>query len=493
MILKKIFSFATLTLLVALTLSGIAAWYSIQGLTAIFAAAVIPIIIMGGSLEIAKVITTIWLHKYWTRASWQLKLYLVPAVIALAFLTSMGIFGFLSKAHIEQTSPIGDVSAQVQIIDEKIKNERDKIELARRLLQQMDDVVAGIQSQPDTEIKNRDGTTSIRSSSERALTVRRSQARDRASITEEIEQSQKNIVQFQEEKAPLSSQIRQVEAEVGPIKYIAALIYGDNPDAALLERAVRWVIIVIVFVFDPLALTLVLASQSSYRWLDEDTSNKKDDIKKNEGNEIKIDPFSMPITTDEKKHTDKEEENNTTKLTPAEQVEETIKTSIEEENTIQNNESLEDLSTVIEWKDVPIVKKEIISNEDIETDNVTYIKNEGGYIQFNDKSVHKDALKEMHPELFLNNEGVNTNFGTVFPKFATKGEIFVRIDTLPNKVFKFDGKKWIETNKEHSDTYLHNKDYLEYLISVIDKGEYDIELLTDNEKVEIENYLSQNR
>ena len=95
----KFLSFSNLTLLVALSLSSVAAWYSIIGLTAIFAGAVIPVIIMGGILEIGKITTTVWLRKYWGRAGFLLKLYLVPAVIALALLTSMGIFGFLRKAH----------------------------------------------------------------------------------------------------------------------------------------------------------------------------------------------------------------------------------------------------------------------------------------------------------------------------------------------------------------------------------------------------------
>ena len=125
MLLRKIFSFPTLTLIVALTLSAIAAWYSILGLTAIFAAAVIPIIIMGGSLEVAKVVTTVWLHRYWDRAGWVLKMYLIPAVVALAFLTSMGIFGFLSKAHSDQELVSGDVGAKVAVYDEKIKTARD--------------------------------------------------------------------------------------------------------------------------------------------------------------------------------------------------------------------------------------------------------------------------------------------------------------------------------------------------------------------------------
>ena len=138
MLLRKIFSFPTLTLLVALTLSAIAAWYSILGLTAIFAAAVIPIIIMGGALEFAKVITTVWLHRYWDRAGWTLKLYLIPAVVALAFLTSMGIFGFLSKAHSDQTLISGYVGAKVAIYDEKIKTAQDNIAANRKALQQMD-------------------------------------------------------------------------------------------------------------------------------------------------------------------------------------------------------------------------------------------------------------------------------------------------------------------------------------------------------------------
>ena len=119
-ILKKIFSISTLALITALVLSGIAAWYSVLGLTAIFAAAVIPIIIMGASLEVAKVVTTVWLHRYWDKCRTLMKVYLTGAVAVLALITSMGIFGFLSKAHMDQTLPSGDVAAKVQLIEEKI-------------------------------------------------------------------------------------------------------------------------------------------------------------------------------------------------------------------------------------------------------------------------------------------------------------------------------------------------------------------------------------
>src|SRR6056300_706518 len=93
-----------LTLLTALTISAVAIYYSVAGLVAIFAAAAVPIMIMGGVLEISKLVTAVWLHRYWKQTVWWLKSYLTLAVVVLMLITSMGIFGFLSKAHIEQTS-----------------------------------------------------------------------------------------------------------------------------------------------------------------------------------------------------------------------------------------------------------------------------------------------------------------------------------------------------------------------------------------------------
>lgn len=268
-LLRKVFSLSSLALFVALTLSAIAAWYSVVGLTAIFAAAVIPIIIMGGSLEVAKVVTTVWLHRYWDRCGKIMKTYLTGAVVVLALVTSMGIFGFLSKAHMDQGLPTGDVAAQISLIDEKIniqkeliKSERDNIESARRALSQLDAQVSARLERGTTE-----------ASAERSVQIRAAQRRDRAAYTKEIDDAQQRIEksnaviqQLSIEKAPLASQYRKIEAEVGPIKYIAALIYGDNPDTATLERAVRWVIILLIFVFDPLALMLVIAAISSYKW-----------------------------------------------------------------------------------------------------------------------------------------------------------------------------------------------------------------------------------
>jgi hypothetical protein len=247
--------FGYLTLFTALILSLSAAVYSILGLTAIFAAAFWPIIVLGGSLEIGKIVTTLWLHKYWTRAEIQYKIYLCSAVVILMVLTSMGVFGFLSKAHLDQAVPSGDIQAQVQIFDDKIQTQKDNIKTARAALTQMDTAVDQVM-----------GRSSDEKGADKAVAIRRSQARERINLQNDISKAQTEITRLQEQRAPIASQARQVEAEVGPIKYIAALIYGDNPDTNILEKAVRWVIILIVVVFDPLALTLLLAATKTFEW-----------------------------------------------------------------------------------------------------------------------------------------------------------------------------------------------------------------------------------
>ena len=179
---KRYISFSNFTLLVALTLSTIAAWYSIIGLIAIFAGAVIPIIVMGSALELAKIVTTVWLRKYWDIATWKLKIYLVPAVILLALLTSMGIFGFLSKAHMDQGMISGDVQAKLSLYDEKIKTQRDNIALARKALEQMDAQVDQRLARSDSE-----------QAAERAVAIRRQQAGERTKLQKEIGDTQKEI------------------------------------------------------------------------------------------------------------------------------------------------------------------------------------------------------------------------------------------------------------------------------------------------------------
>ena len=232
----------------AISLSCIAAWYSIAGLTAIFAAAIVPIIIMGGILEVSKLVVASWLYRNWAEVPTSFKAYFTAAVIILMMITSMGIFGFLSKAHLDQAVPAGDVSAQVQIFDDKIKTEKDNIEAARKALTQMD-------AQLDQKLSR----STDEKGADKAIQIRRSQSSERKKLQNEIAEAQKTIVKLQTERAPIASEARKIEAEVGPIKYIAALIYGDTLDTNLLEKAVRWVIIMIVLVFDPLAVLMLVA------------------------------------------------------------------------------------------------------------------------------------------------------------------------------------------------------------------------------------------
>jgi hypothetical protein len=257
---------AFLTLITGLAISAVAIYYSVIGLAAIFSAAVIPIIVMGSILEVSKLVTAWWLKANWYRAPVLLKSYMLIAVVVLMLITSMGIFGFLSKAHTDQSITTGDVQGKIALYDEKIKIERENIANAQQVIKQMDAAVNGVISTGDQEVKLRDGSTRINSAAERSLQIRRSQAKDRAALTKQIEEAQSRIVKLQEEAAPIRAEVRKVEAEVGPIKYIAKLIYGDSADTNLLEKAVTWVIITIVFVFDPLAVLLLLASQMSFQW-----------------------------------------------------------------------------------------------------------------------------------------------------------------------------------------------------------------------------------
>lgn len=238
-------------LLCALALSGVAAFYAIFGLVAIFAAAPIPIIVMGSLLETSKLVVASWLYRNWKLAPALMKTYLTVALIILMFLTSMGIFGFLSKAHIEQGVPTGDIAASVSLIEEKIKTEREIINDARKALNQLD-----AQVNKFTELGN----------VTRGIQARQQQQKERDLILKQIDSSQSNIARFNEERAAKATSLRQVEAEVGPIKYIAALIYGEeaSSDTSLLEKAVRWMILLIVAVFDPLAVLMLIAANWSF-------------------------------------------------------------------------------------------------------------------------------------------------------------------------------------------------------------------------------------
>ena len=244
--------FGFLVLLTALAIAGIAAYFSIAGLMAIFSGAAMAVAVMAGSLEVGKLVTASWLYRNWKQTGYFLKTYLTIAVLVLMLITSMGIFGYLSKAHLQQSSISGDVQAKVALLDEKIATERDNIETSRKALQQM-----------DAQVDQLLGRTTDDKGANRAVQVRRQQKAERTRLQNEIATAQQTIEKLNEERAPIAAEFRKVESEVGPIKYVAALIYGDNPDANLLERAVRWMIILLVTVFDPLAVALLIAANQT--------------------------------------------------------------------------------------------------------------------------------------------------------------------------------------------------------------------------------------
>jgi peptidoglycan hydrolase-like protein with peptidoglycan-binding domain len=385
-----------LTLITALSISAIAIYYSVAGLVAIFSAAAIPIIIMGGTLEISKLVTAVWLHKFWFKAKWWLRTYLAAAVIVLMFITSMGIFGFLSKAHIEQTSASEESVAQEEritreilryedaitkseasiakleekgtggqaVIQTQIDKEQERIDAAYARIQPLIDeqnrIIASATQLYQTElakidknlallqsfinngeiakaqgmvgtkadgkygpntasaftayqeqksaerqewldkIQNASDTDTVKQAKEEIARLRaqaekqiaesnqlitsyRSQlqsteAKDVSSLLEEEQNKIKNnnaeLDKLLQEKFALQADVRKLEAEVGPIKYIAEMVYGESADKDILEKAVRWVIITIIFVFDPLAVLLLIASQYTLEFIKTKTSNK---------------------------------------------------------------------------------------------------------------------------------------------------------------------------------------------------------------------------
>ena len=496
---------------VALSLSVIAAFYSIAGLAAIFAAAVVPIIVMGGILEIAKLTVTVWLHEYWHRCRPLMKLYLVPAVVLLAFITSMGIFGFLSKAHSDQGMVSGDVQAKIAIYDEKIRTERENIDANRKALKQLDEAVDQVMAR-STDEKGAD----------KAVAIRRSQQKDRARLLAEIGESQKKIAALNEERAPIAAEVRKVEAEVGPIKYIAAMVYGDNTDANILERAVRWVIIILVIVFDPLAIMMLLAATESFKWERE---------LKNSSRESLYEPDDGPLTADQLEQIkesstdphpvgwmfDNKEPEPEKSL--AERYPYLFKPFAHFTNTkpmVYKPEPVAepDLTVYDDQRLVSNVDKQIMAaGIDAERPGDYLVSSDND--EWEEAEMHatdeeKQAIREWkaanpgatvkHQRELLERGMItelpwarktNSTFGDSFPWSPEKGDTFIKTDIVPNPMFKFNGTQWIPVDKQFLDSYTYDVDYIDHLIAKIGSGEYDPDLLTDNERDQVATRINQ--
>ena len=245
--------FGIFTLITALAIAGIAAWFSIAGLTVIFSAAAMPVAIMAGSLEIGKLVTASWLYRNWDSTKFLLKSYLTIAVVVLMFITSMGIFGYLSKAHIEQTASAGDNTLKIQLLDQQITREQKRINDAELVVSQLDKSVQVLLD--NDRIRGDNG----------AIAVRESQKEERTSLNTIIDDAQTKVSSLQDTKLLLSQEQLAKEAEVGPLKYIAEWIYGSEEAESHFDEAVRWIIIILVVVFDPLAVALLIAANQTLR------------------------------------------------------------------------------------------------------------------------------------------------------------------------------------------------------------------------------------
>ena len=486
-------------------LSGIAAFYSIVGLIAIFSAMPIPIIIMGGSLEIAKIVTTVFLHNNWKRLSLLYKTYLVPAVVVLMLLTSLGIFGLLSKAHSDQSLVSGDSIAKVAIYDEKIKISRDNIDANRKALKQMDEAVDQVMGRSQDE-----------KGADKAVAIRRGQQKERARILVDIEAEQKKITSLNEERAPLAAEFRKVESEVGPIKYIAALIYGDNPDSIVLERAVRLVIIMIVLVFDPLALTLILAANKQFEWARQGTGGFIHD-------EPRYEPDDGPLTEQQVDQLKESVDTFKTDPHPSGWMFEKFPYL-----TAGKDMFFKDTSPMVARPDDDAAAMNIVAEPPgVETrpftpDEMAALESADPEDDFHeeDDDELKAAIKKWkaaNPEdtlknqrfklirgeiaelpwmgLLADNESrkqIKNGFGIQFPSHAERGDTFVRVDHLPSVVYKYNGKDWMEVDKNLTDSYTYDIAYIDHLIEHIASGEYDAELLSETEREQVTERLQSN-
>ena len=252
---------ALLTLLTALAISGIAAFYSIVGLMAIFSGAAMQIAIMGGALEVGKLVTASWLYQNWRNKllGKALKAYLFTAVIVLIFITSIGIFGFLSKAHLDQVKPAGNNALIISTIDKQIAFEEKQIARAENTIAILD---AAMEKYIDMEYVTR------------GLKERKKQEQEREALNTVIKESTQKIVSLNNEKFAVEKEQIALEADVGPLKYIAELVYGEENARDMLDNAVRGLIIIFIFVFDPLAVLLLVAANVSFRHKREQKENK---------------------------------------------------------------------------------------------------------------------------------------------------------------------------------------------------------------------------
>lgn len=305
-------SYVILLFASALGVSAVAGYFSIVGLMAIFPAAAMSILAMGIVLEVAKLVTASWLYQNWERANILMKIYFVPAVAILSIITSMGIFGFLSKAHIDQGVESGDATAKIERLDIRIASN--------------DKAIARAQSTLDNFDATLDRYTELGYVT-RGLDARKEQAEERVAMRAIIDEAEADNDVLYDKRSEMSAEVRAFEVEVGPIKYIADLIYEDGREN--LEEAVRAVIIMLVLVFDPLAILLVIAANMQ---LNMATGKRIEFMSLDETVTETAEEIVPEITAEENPHVEHDSD-----LPPDDEPPEEVKAAMEK---IENGESL---------------------------------------------------------------------------------------------------------------------------------------------------------
>jgi hypothetical protein len=605
--------FNYITIFIALSISGVAIFYSVAGLATIFAASVIPIIIMGSVLEVGKLITAVWLHKNWKKAVWWLKTYLTLAVVILMFITSMGIFGYLSKSHIEQASASDDQIAKIEVLDDtivrldsKIKRWDNEIErlssgdinntrvdnLIQREQDALDTINVAIdkekqeyRTQASTDINainnkltqyrnntkdeivsineqlktcfsctdeqqalkdtksaladNEASATSNISGIKRQLSIDLSNIAQQytsqlapinqrinelktqsssktqdidvriSTLESNIQTAQATLSSNREDKTVLESKFRKLEAEVGPVKYIAEFIYNKEADRNMLEEAVRWVIVTIIFVFDPLAVLLLIASQYSF-----EETKRKNNPKPPTPTPTPTQPIK-PIKREHdytelvgrtykgKWHPDDAPDANTPKDTSYTALIGKIFEGVRHEDDTTDNK--------IPAKPAPIKKKKKtktskttakkavkkavdkvhklkrglmkgtikskVSDKDVDiiTALITHT-DPNEYILYENKKHRLAPFASSHSEL-LTDVKSTVDFGVVFPENMPVATLFIRTDFLPTKLFRFNSESWVELDKALLKESAYSALYVEHLIKKINEHDHDNVLL----------------
>jgi hypothetical protein len=243
------FAISVLAIVMGIALSAVAAYFSVLGIAAIFAGAFVSVAVMMALLEMSKLVAASWIYRNWSIAPTIMRFYMIVAVIVLVLITSLGIFGYLTKAHVDQTISSGDNILRIEQIDSRIERQQRVIDDAENVITQLDDAVSILQEYD--RIRGPNG----------ALAVRESQREERSLLNGQIDEASDVILDLKQQRAELSRTQLELEAKVGPLRYIAEMIYGDEAKNHF-DSAVRLITIILVFVFDPLAVCLLLAGNT---------------------------------------------------------------------------------------------------------------------------------------------------------------------------------------------------------------------------------------